>query len=90
MSIILQLLSDSLSIRTESATSEGRIDILAEAPRFVYIIEIKINDTAEAALRQIEEKAYARQFADDPRELFKVGVRFSTANRCIDDWKVME
>ena len=90
MSIILQLLSDSLSIRTESATSEGRIDILAEAPRFVYIIEIKINDTAEAALRQIEEKAYARQFADDPRELFKVGVRFSTANRCIDDWKVIE
>ena len=88
MSIILQLLSDSLSISTEGTTSEGRIDILAEAPRFVYIIEIKINDSAEAALRQIEEKAYARQFADDPRKLFKIGVRFSTADRCIDDWAV--
>jgi hypothetical protein len=88
MSIILQLLSDSLTISTEGTTSEGRIDILAEAPRFVYIIEIKINDSAEAALRQIEEKAYARQFADDPRKLFKIGVRFSTADRCIDDWTV--
>ena len=88
MSIILQLLSDSLSISTEGTTSDGRIDILAEAPRFVYIIEIKINDSAEAALRQIEEKAYARQFADDPRKLFKIGVRFSTADRCIDDWAV--
>ena len=90
MSIILQLLSDSLTIRTEGTTSEGRIDILAEAPRFVYIMEIKINDSAEAALQQIEEKGYARPFADDPRPLFKLGLRFSVENRCIDDWKIAE
>ena len=90
MSIILQLLSDTLTIRTEGTTSEGRIDIMAEAPRFIYIIEIKINDSAEAALQQIEDKAYARQFADDNRKLFKIGVRFSTESRCIDDWKVVE
>ena len=89
MSIILQLLSDTLTIRTEGTTSEGRIDILAEVPRFVYIIEIKINDSAEAALQQIEEKGYARQFADDNRKVFKIGIRFSTENRCIDDWKVV-
>ena len=89
MSIILQLLSDTLTIRTEGTTSEGRIDILAEVPRFVYIIEIKINDSAEAALQQIEEKGYARQFADDNRRVFKIGIRFSTENRCIDDWKVV-
>ena len=90
MSIILQLLSDSLTIHTEGTTSDGRIDILAEAPRFIYIIEIKINDSAEAALRQIEEKAYARRYADDKRKIFKIGVRFSTENRCIDDWKVVD
>lgn len=90
MSIILQLLSDSLTIHTEGTTSEGRIDILAEAPRFIYIIEIKINDTVEAALRQIEDKGYARRFADDKRQIFKIGVRFSTENRCIDSWKLAE
>ncbi len=90
MSIILELLSDSLSIRTEGSTSDGRIDILAGTQRFVYIIEIKINDTAESALRQIEDKSYARQFADDKRKIFKIGVRFSTEHRCIDDWKVAE
>ena len=68
----------------------GRIDILAEAPRFIYIIEIKINDTVEAALQQIEERAYARQFADDKREIFKIGVRFSSENRCIEDWKLAQ
>ncbi|MGN0187880.1 MAG: PD-(D/E)XK nuclease domain-containing protein [Candidatus Cryptobacteroides sp.] len=44
----------------------------------------------ETALQQIEEKGYARRFADDNRQIFKIGVRFSTGNRCIDDWKVVE
>ena len=90
MSIILQLLSDTLTIRTEGTTSEGRIDILAETLRFIYIIEIKINDTVDAALQQIEQKGYARQFAADNRKILKIGVRFSTENRCIEDWKVIE
>ena len=90
MSIILQLLSDTLTVHTEGSTSDGRIDILAETPRFIYIIEIKLNDSTEAALQQIEEKGYARRFAADPRQLFKIGVRFSTEKRCIDDWKVVD
>lgn len=45
---------------------------------------------AEAALQQIEEKAYARRFADDKRKIFKIGVRFSTESRCIDSWKIAE
>ena len=90
MGIILQLLSDSLSVSTERTTSDGRIDIQVETPLFVYIIEIKINDTVDAALQQIEDKGYARRFADDPRKVFKIGVRFSTDKRCIDDWKVAE
>lgn len=51
-------------------------------------MEIKINDSAEAALQQVEEKGYARQFADDERPVFKLGIRFSTQHRCIEDWKV--
>jgi hypothetical protein len=90
MSIILQLLSDSLSVSTERTTSDGRIDIQVETPRFIYLIEIKINDSAEAALQQIKDKAYARRFADDKRQLFKIGVRFSTESRCVDSWKIAE
>ena len=89
MSIILQLLGEELVIHTEDATSDGRMDIMVETPRFVYIIEIKINDTVEAALQQIEDKGYARKFADDKRHLFKIGVRFSTETRCIESWKAI-
>lgn len=90
MSIILQLLSDHFTVHTEEATSEGRIDILLEAPRFIYIIEIKVNDSAQAALQQIEDRGYARKYSGDNRTLFKMGIRFSTEHRCIDDWEIAE
>jgi len=90
MSIILQLLSDSVTVRTEDTTSEGRMDILLETPRFVYIIEIKINDTPQAALQQIEDKGYARKYADDPRQLFRIGICFSTSTRSIDSWELAQ
>lgn len=88
MYIILELMGEYAEV--EKATSNGRIDVLLKTKEYIYIIEIKINDTVEAALKQIEEKGYARQFADDNRKIFNIGVRFSTENRCITDWKVME
>ena len=88
MYIILELMGEYVEV--EKATSNGRIDVLLQTKEYIYIIEIKINDTVDAALQQIEEKAYARRFADDRRKLFKIGVRFSTENRCIDSWKIAE
>ena len=66
------------------------MDILVETPQFVYIVEIKINDTPEAALEQIEARGYARKFADDPRRVFKIGIRFCPESRCIDSWKIAD
>ena len=75
-------------VETERATSNGRIDILIKAKDYIYVIEIKADSTPDEALAQIEDKGYARPFADDPRPLFKIGVNFSTATRRIDGWKV--
>ena len=88
MYIILELMGEYVEV--EKATSNGRIDVLLQTGEYIYIIEIKIDDTVEAALKQIEEKGYARRFADDERKIFKVGVRFSTEKRCIDDWAIEE
>lgn len=75
-------------VEVERHTTDGRMDILAQTPDFIYIFELKINQSAEAALQQIESKGYAKPFAADPRQLFKIGVNFSTETRTIDDWKV--
>ena len=88
MYIIMELLGE--YVQAERSTSNGRIDLLLQTKDYIYIVEVKIDNTAEAALQQIEDKGYAKPFADDPRKLFKIGVSFSTANRRIEDWKVVE
>ena len=88
MYIILELMGEYVEV--EKATSNGRIDVLLQTKDYIYIIEIKINDTADAALQQIEDRGYARRFAGDKRSIFKIGVRFSTETRCIESWKLAE
>ena len=88
MYIIMELLGE--YVEAERHTSNGRIDLLLQTKDYSYIVELKIDNTADAALLQIEEKGYARPFVNDPRKIFKIGVSFSTANRRIEDWKVVE
>ena len=64
------------------------MDIVMQTPDYIYILELKINQTAAAALQQIEDKGYARPFASDPRQLFKIGINFSTGTKLIDDWRI--
>ena len=49
-----------------------------------------VDNTAEEALQQIEDKQYAAPFATDPRKLFKIGVCFSSEERGISAWCVKE
>ena len=68
----------------EKETSEGRIDCVVECPDYVYIIEFKLNSSAEAALKQIEEKGYAKPYAADSRKLIAIGINFSSEKGTID------
>ena len=86
MYIIFELLGE--YVQTEKQTSNGRIDILLQTKDYVYIMELKVDGSADEALRQIEEKGYDRPFADDQRKLFKIGVSFSKENRRIKEWEI--
>lgn len=77
-------------VKAEYHTSEGRIDMVLQTDRFIYLMEFKLDGTADDALRQIEEKGYAPPFASDTRKLFKIGVNFSNKTRNIETWKVVE
>ncbi len=79
-----------IDAKAEVHTSDGRIDLMIETSKFVYIIELKFDSTPEEALNQINEKEYARKFAMDSRKLFKIGVSFSSEKRCIESWIIEE
>ena len=74
--------------RAEYHTSQGRVDLVVQTDNYIYVMEFKLEGTAEEALRQINEKQYALPFTADPRRLYKIGVNFSAALRGIEKWVV--
>lgn len=72
----------------ERATSRGRIDLTIKTSDYIYIMELKLDGSADEALAQIERKQYAAPFAADRRKLFKLGVNFSTGTRKVEEWKL--
>ena len=70
----------------EYRTARGRVDLVLKTADYIYVMEFKLEGTAEEAMRQIEEKGYAAPFAADGRKVIKVGVNFSEETRSIDKW----
>lgn len=75
-------------VDVERTTSRGRIDIIMKTKDYIYVMELKLDGTAEDALRQIEDKGYAEPFRNDQRQLYMIGVNFSSETRGIEKWKI--
>ena len=84
--LIMRLISV-YTVYTEKLQSQGRVDCVVETPQYVYIFEFKLDGTADEALRQIEEKGYAREYEADSRKLYRIGAVFSSETGTIGDWK---
>ena len=74
--------------KVEYHTNNGRVDLILQTDKFIYIMEFKLNGTAEEALQQINNKRYALPFEADGRKLFKIGINFSEKTRNIEKWVV--
>ena len=78
------------NVLVEQATSQGRMDVTIQTKDYVYIIELKLDKSAEEALQQIKDNQYARSFQQDKRRLFLIGVNFSSETRTIEKWLIEE
>lgn len=72
----------------ERTTARGRVDIVLTTTDYIYIIECKLDGSAEEALAQIETKGYAAPYALDSRKIFKIGINFSSETRGIAEWLI--
>lgn len=77
-----------LDVDAEYSTSDGFIDLLIKTTDYIYIIELKINGTADDAMTQIERKRYATSFESDSRRIIKVGIGFSKETHNISSHKI--
>lgn len=73
---------------TEVRSARGRADAVVKTPDYIYVFEFKLNDSAEAALRQIDEKGYLLPYQADGRKVVKVGVAFEKEERNIGEWVI--
>ncbi len=69
----------------ETLSPGGRGDMVVKIKGKVFILEFKAQGSAEEALRQIEEKGYARRFEGEGKKIIKVGVIFDPEERRIKE-----
>ena len=75
-------------VEVEVHTPTGRVDIVMKTDKALYLFELKLNKSAQAAINQIDLKDYSSKFALSGLPIVKVGINFDPERRTIGDWKV--
>ena len=75
-------------VDVEVHTSDGRVDLVMRTSYALYLIELKINSTADVAMAQIELKNYDKRFSQLNLPIIKVGINFSTDKHTITGWVI--
>ncbi|XWN35150.1 MAG: AAA family ATPase [Roseivirga sp.] len=85
--MVLSLMSGmGLEVSAERPSSLGRVDLLVELPATTYVMELKLDSSAEAALAQIREKQYYVPHLRKDKEVVIVGLNFSSKTRNVGGW----
>ena len=75
-------------VDVEVRTPRGRVDMVMRTATTLYVIELKLNSSADNAVRQIDLNDYPSRFALCGLPIVKVGINFDGERRTIDDWKI--
>ena len=77
-------------VDTEVKSILGRADVVIQTRKDIFVLELKVDDTVENALAQIDTKGYAIPYEADGRRLTKCGVSISSEARNITQWRVVD
>ncbi len=88
MLFIIFTLLTAYVVDVEIHTPNGRVDIVLLTNTDLYIIELKLNKSAQAAMQQINLKNYAQRFALAGKPITKVGINFDSTKGNIEDWVI--
>lgn len=84
--IIFSLLGHYVDV--EVRTPRGRIDFVMRTQTTLYVMELKLDGSADAALAQIDLKNYPERFALCGLPVVKVGISFDSEKRTIGEWRM--
>ena len=75
-------------VRTQVKCAGGRTDVVVYMPGTTYVMELKVNGTAQEALDQLSARNYALPYHTDGCKVVKAGIRFDKDTRTIDEWVI--
>ena len=77
-------------VDVEVRTPRGRVDMVMNSGKALYLFELKLNKSAEAAMNQINLKNYPSRFVLTRLPIIKVGINFNSETHTIEDWVIEE
>ena len=77
-------------VDTEVKSVLGRADVVIQTNADIFVLELKVDDTAENALQQIDSKGYTIPYEADGRKLTKCGICISSSARNITHWRTTD
>ena len=84
--VIFSLLCRYVDVEVRTAT--GRVDMVLQTAQRLYLFELKLNRSAEAAMQQINLKDYPARCARCGLPIVKVGINFDAESHTISDWEI--
>ena len=75
-------------VDVEAHTPNGRVDVVMLTDGTLYLIELKLNQSAQAAMQQINLKQYDQRFALCGKPVVKVDINFDATKGNIEDWMI--
>lgn len=77
-------------VDTEVKSVLGRADVVIQTNADIFVLELKVDDTAENALQQIDSKGYTIPYEADGRKLIKCDICISSSARNITHWRATD
>ena len=74
----------------ELMQAKGRPDCVINIEKYIYILELKLDGSAEEALKQIHDKKYYEPFRLEGKKIILIGINFSSTERNVENWKEEE
>nr|WP_032847894.1 ATP-binding protein [Bacteroides finegoldii] len=84
--IIFSLLGSFVDV--EVRTPRGRVDVVLRTKTTLYVMELKLDRTADEAMEQINLKNYPERFALCGLPVVKVAINFDSERGTIGDWMI--
>lgn len=75
-------------VDVEVRTPKGRVDVVMRTAHTLYVIELKLDRSADAAMAQIDLKNYPERFALCGLPIVKVGINFDSEQHTLGDWVI--